>query len=709
MHLFFEDEGGFKVGAVLESTGAGEPTSYQVELPTGRRAKVKAASVVFKFGAPAPAELMREAQALADTMEPEFLWEVAPEDEFEVAALGAEYFGAAPAPVQTAALLLRLHGAPMYFRRRGKGRYKRAPENELKAALAGAEKRRQLAEQQAALVRELCAGQLPADWAGAGSAPSRAAFVLFRPDKNSIEYKALDQAARQLQRPPERLLFDAGAFASARELHRARFLVEWFPRGTGFEAVPAAPVPAAAGLPLAMAQAFSIDDSHTTEIDDAFSVQWPEPGVVRVGIHIATPGLAFAPGSALDAVARKRLSTVYMPGEKITMLPDAVVDAYTLGAGQPRPALSLYADFDAEGACLATRTTLERVHVAANLRHDVLDAVVTEQALADAGADFAFKPELQALWRVAQHLCAQREQVRGKPEPRNRADYTFRIENTDGVERVRIEQRRRDAPLDRIVAEWMIFANSTWGRVLADAGIPAIYRTQTQFARPGARQSSVRMTTVPAAHVGLGVSHYAWSSSPLRRYVDLVNQWQLIAWVQGRQDLKTRPPFEKNSAELFAVIGAFDAAYAAYAEVQGNLERYWSLRWLAQEGWIGGGRHVDAVVLRNEAVRLAPVPIVARLAGTGHLEPGTQVEVEVLAIDELDLTIELRLASVHADAAIEDVEVTEEETAYDETPGAPETEAAQADGAAEAAMADDPDTIGPDVAQGGQTVSPGGR
>ena len=704
MHLFFEDEGGFKVGAVLESTGAGEPTSYQVELPTGRRAKVKAANVVFKFGAPTPAELMREAQALTDTMELDFLWEVAPEDEFDVAGLGADYFGAAPTPVQTAALLLRLHGAPMYFRRRGKGRYKRAPEAELKAALAGVEKRRQLAEQQAVLVQELCAGQLPAGWAGAGSAPPAAAFVLFRPDKNSIEYKALDQAARQLQRPPERVLFDAGAFASARDLHRARFLVEWFPRGTGFEAATAAPAPISAELALAAAQAFSIDDSHTTEIDDAFSVQWPEPGVVRVGIHIAAPGLAFTPGTALDAVARKRLSTVYMPGEKITMLPDAVVEAYTLGAGQPRAAVSLYADFDAEGRCLATRTLLEHVHVAANLRHDQLDAIVTEDSLADDAAEFEFKPELQALWRIAQQLCAQREQVRGKPEPRNRADYTFRIEEVDGAERVCIEQRRRDAPLDRIVAEWMIFANSTWGKALADAGIPAIYRTQTQFARPGARQSSVRMTTAPAAHLGLGVSHYAWSSSPLRRYVDLVNQWQLIAWIRGRQDLKTRPPFEKNSAELFAIIGAFDAAYAAYADVQGDLERYWSLRWLAQEGLVGGGRHVDAVVLRNEAVRLAPVPIVARLAGIAHLEPGTHIEVEVLAIDELDLTIELRLASVHAEVGIEDVEAIEEETAFDEAPGAPEAEVPPTDPAVTDAIETDPD-----VAQGGQTAAPAGR
>ena len=359
----------------------------------------------------------------------------------------------------------------------------------------------------------------------------------------------------------------------------------------------------------------------------------------------------------------------------------------------------------ATGECLATRTTIERVPMAANLRHDQLDAVVTEASLADPQAEFPFKRELQTLWQLTAHLSAQREQVRGKPEPRNRTDYTFRIETVDGVERVRIEQRRRDAPLDRIVAEWMIFANSTWGRALSDAGIPGIYRTQTQFARPGARQSSVRMTTAPAAHIGLGVTHYAWSSSPLRRYVDLVNQWQLIAAVRRADDPTVHPPFEKNSAELFAIIGAFDAAYSAYAEVQGNLERYWSLRWLAQEGLVGTGAHLPAVVLRNEAVRLSNVPIAARLGGIAHLAPGTHVEVDVLAIDEIDLSLELRLAAVHAEEAIEEEAIDEEavdEAGNDDAAGAPDGAAAEA--------ATDPDAganapASPDVAAAPQDVS----
>ncbi len=91
-----------------------------------------------------------------------------------------------------------------------------------------------------------------------------------------------------------------------------------------------------ADLPLAGVQAFSIDDSETTEIDDAFSLQTVDgPGGVltRIGIHIAAPATAILRGDALDAVARNRMSTVYAPGLKYTMLPTAWIDAFTLAEG----------------------------------------------------------------------------------------------------------------------------------------------------------------------------------------------------------------------------------------------------------------------------------------------------------------------------------------------------------------------------------------
>src|ERR1700739_3282808 len=111
MNLFFEESGDFKAGTVLQQQGE----AYQVELPTGKRTKVKAKDVLLQFNSPTPAELLTGAQAMAETIELDFLWEVAGQEEFGFAELGTEYFGQAPQAVEAAALVLRLHGAPMYF------------------------------------------------------------------------------------------------------------------------------------------------------------------------------------------------------------------------------------------------------------------------------------------------------------------------------------------------------------------------------------------------------------------------------------------------------------------------------------------------------------------------------------------------------------------------------------------------------------------
>lgn len=261
----------------------------------------------------------------------------------------------------------------------------------MQQALAAIEKKKAIQAQIVEWAGQLAEGVCPA--------PVREQLyrILFKPDKNAPEYKAVVEASRASQRAPLELLERAGAIDSPYQFHWRRFLFENFPKGTGF---PALVAPAIADeLPLAEGvEAFSIDDSQTTEIDDALSVQGLGSGTVTVGIHIAAPGLALAPGSAIDQVARARMSTVYMPGYKITMLPDEVVDTYTLLEGADRPAVSLYARFDEATLELqSTETKLERVPIAANLRHDQLDSVVTQPWLEDGSITHEDTPAAAAL------------------------------------------------------------------------------------------------------------------------------------------------------------------------------------------------------------------------------------------------------------------------------------------------------------------------
>jgi exoribonuclease-2 len=640
MNLFFEESGDFKAGVALSQQGE----AYQVELQSGKRTKVKAKEVLLQFAAPSPLELLADARGVAEEIELDFLWEVAGQEEFDFAELGAEYFGHAPKPAEAAGLLLKLQAAPIYFYKKGRGRYKAAPEAALKAALAGLEKKRQQALIQAQYVEELKANRLP------DALKPLALQLLFKPDKNGIEYKALDAACRELQTTPQNLLLAVGGIASPHALHMSKFLFEYFPKGSGFAEVA---IPAVHGLPLASVQAFSIDDVTTTEIDDAFSVERLADGNVRIGIHIAAPALGVRRDDAIDTLARQRMSTVYMPGDKITMLPDTLVEAFTLAEGKTCPAVSLYATLNpADWTLISTETRAEAVPIANNLRHNDLDALVTEENLASGAGDYPRKDDIALLWQWAQVLeqgrMAKREGFGLKPEQTNRVDFNFYVE--DGV--VSIVRRKRGAPLDKIVAELMIFANSSWGRLMHEHGVPGIYRAQGGGSGGWAAKMQVRMVTHAAPHQGLGVDQYAWSTSPLRRYTDLVNQWQILACVEHGVAAPLAAPFKPRDADLFAIVSGFDAAYGAYAEFQSNMERYWCLRWLSQQN----ARQVEAVVLKDEVLRLADIPLIVKLPGMQQVARGTQVKLDLLRWNEVELSVEARLLEIETDKPIEPCE-----------------------------------------------------
>ncbi|BAO31181.1 ribonuclease catalytic domain-containing protein [Sulfuritalea hydrogenivorans] len=621
MNVLFEEDGAFRAGTVLADNVA----SLQIELASGKRSKVKAANVLLRFSAPAPGELLERAEADAEGIDVDFLWEVCGEAEFGFEELAAEYHGSKPDPVQAAAVLLRLHSAPIHFHRKGRGRFRKAPPEILEAALAGLERKRQQAAAIERMVEELKRGQLPAEFT------PLLTQLIYKPDRNRPETKALEAACNETGKSAARLLFECGALPSTHDYHLGRFLFEFFPEskgGTGFPQFAAPREPA--DLPLAKVAAFSVDDAHTTEIDDAFSVTANPDGGWHIGIHIAAPGLGFGPDSDLGRIARERLSTVYMPGRKITMLPEDIVEHFTLAAGHTVAAISLYLDVAADYRLLGHETRMEQVPIVANLRHHDIEPVFNETTLAAGLTEFPYRDELKLLWEFAQVL----EAGRGKPSDNStRKDYNFIVDwaaesgiaAEPGKGFVSIDDRARGSPLDTLVAELMIMANATWGAMLRDAGIPALYRVQTA--------GKVRMSTVAAAHEGLGVECYAWSSSPLRRYCDLLNQWQLIALLR-----EEAPPFPPKSADLLAAMRDFELTYAAYAEFQRGMERYWCLRWLLQQGM----QVALAQVLRESLVRLDAIPLVARAPSVPELPRGARVQLAVEGIDLLEAELRLR-------------------------------------------------------------------
>ena len=635
MQLFFEEDGTHKTGLILRHEG----NAYQVELPTGKRSKVKGGHVLFEFDY--AGDFLKDAREKASEIDPMFLWEVVSGREIDYNALAKEYF-TAPTDVERAAVFLALHENPVYFYKKGHGVFKPAPQETLERALQAIERRKREEEKKKEMTVLMVSGTAPEE------IRAQALTLLLKPDKNSIEWKALNDASSAMRMTPLKLLLQLGAIRSPYQWHTEAFYFENFPQGKGFSRTLPAPSQITEHLPEASVKAFSIDDSQTTEIDDATSVtEWGE-GRLRIGIHIAAPSLIIERDSAVDKVARERLSTVYGPGIKTTMLPENWISAASLDAGKSKPCVSLYAVVDKETmAVLSTETVVECVPIADNLRYDTFEDEVTEEALCNGTLTVPYASEMTLLWRFAKARKAVREEVRGRPEMPMRKEWYFVLEGEGEAAHATLKSRTRGAPIDLIVSELMIFANETWGLWLEEHGFAGIYRSQ--------RMGRVKMSITPGPHDGLGVMCYAWSTSPLRRYVDLVNQRQLLCAALGRA-----PAYEAKDTDLYTTVSAFEAAYEAYNDFQRRMERYWSLRWIEQEK----KTEVTALVVKDELVRIEGLPMMQRIPGLPELERGQRIRLQVLGCDYLELVLETRLIEL-LDVVGENFE---EETPAKETP-----------------------------------------
>jgi len=582
MNIFYEESGQFKVASIVQKNDA----TYQVDTQHGKRTKVKANNVFAEFDGDMAA-FLENAQAQAADIDTDLLWEVCGEEEFTAEAIAEEYYGHAPTKTELAATLIALYAAPMYFYKKAKGVFKAAPEETLKQALAAIERKKQQDAQIDAWAEALKRSEMPSEIA------TDLKTILHAPDKQSLTYKAFTKAADALKTSAYELAKKTGGITSIPQYLQDGFEIKYFPKGTGF---PDLPLPEMPDLPKADVTAFSIDDESTTEVDDALSLTDLGNGSKRVGIHIAAPSLAVKPGDKMEKNIMERLSTVYFPGGKITMLPENWIAAFSLDAGAYRPAVSIYFDVDSEFNVGAPTCKIEAVNIAENLRIQAIEPHFNTETGLDEAGEMMFAHHQDLIWFYQFAIALQK--ARGKYEPDRAPQYDYSIE-LDEEGNVSVVRRERGSPIDTLVSEMMILANSTWAQMLDENELPGLFRVQPA--------GKVRMSTKSEPHIGMGVQHYGWFTSPLRRAADYINQKQLISLI----DDTAEPLYQNSDAELFAALRDFDAAYTAYADFQRQMEAYWSLVYLQQQGT----SELTATILKEDLVCIEGLPLVTRATG----------------------------------------------------------------------------------------------
>ena len=601
MNIFYEESGQFKVASIVQKNDA----TYQVDTQHGKRTKVKANNVFAEFNGDMAA-FLENAQAQAADIDTDLLWEVCGEEEFTAEAIAEEYYGHAPTKTELAATLIALYAAPMYFYKKAKGVFKAAPEETLKQALAAIERKKQQDAQIDAWAEALKCGEMPSEIA------ADLKTILHAPDKQSLTYKAFTKAADALKISAYELAKKTGGITSIPQYLQDGFEIKYFPKGTGF---PDLQLPEMPDLPKADVTAFSIDDESTTEVDDALSLTDLGNGMKRVGIHIAAPSLAIKQGDKMEKNIMERLSTVYFPGGKITMLPENWIAAFSLDAGAYRPAVSIYFDVDSEFNVGEPTCKIEAVNIAENLRIQAIEPHFNAETGLDEAGEMMFAHHQDLIW--LHQFAVALQKARGKYEPDRAPQYDYSIE-LDEEGNVSVVRRERGSPIDTLVSEMMILANSTWAQMLHDNDLPGLFRVQPA--------GKVRMSTKSEPHIGMGVQHYGWFTSPLRRAADYINQKQLLSLIDDTAETL----YQNSDAELFAALRDFDTAYTAYADFQRQMEAYWSLVYLQQQGT----NELTATILKEDLVRIEGLPLVTR--ATGILFDALPKSQVLLKITELD-------------------------------------------------------------------------
>ena len=334
--------------------------------------------------------------------------------------------------------------------------------------------------------------------------------------------------------------------------------------------------------------ALAIDDAGSRDPDDAVSLEVDDEGEwTRLWVHVADVAALVPPDSPADEAARSRGATLYLPEGKVPMLPPDATQRLGLGLEEISPALSFGLELAEDGD--VKDVTIVRSQVC-----------VTRLSYAEAERELDEEP-LRTLYRLARQLEALREQ-----------NGAMAIELPEVKVRV-IESKVVITPLPALrsrmlVREAMLAAGAAAARFAVRNDIPAPFSTQEppeevtlptkgpagQFALRRAFRRS-QATTTASPHAGLGLTMYAQTTSPLRRYVDLVVHQQLRAFLRGGRLLEERAVVER--------VGAAEAVRddVRYAERLSN--EHWTLVYLSQNpDWQGEGVVVEQYGQRSKVL-----------------------------------------------------------------------------------------------------------
>ena len=642
----------------------------RISIGRNREARLPVSRVIHETGLTAERyetveELSREVNAVAEEIDLEEVWDVVCDDgdALTLMDIAELYWGVEPTPQQSVGLLFHLLGSDLRFVRDGSHYLPRDRET-VAQTLERMERQAQRAADSEALVAAFKSGVLPSELTQYQSdmLDQIRGFVLHGDEYNrtSSAKGFLDDAGvtgRDLQRLAFEKLVSLGLMRE--DEHLALEREDIAPDFTNdvlaeAETVNVAPLISDSDrIDLTNLTVFSIDDRDTKDRDDALSVEIPGDGdAYRVGIHITDAGALIPRGSALDVEADRRMSSLYLPEQTLSMLPHRIsADRGSINPGEPRAAISLIAELNEKAEVTDWKVERSVIQSGYALSYPEADGIISDSG-------HPLHNELAALYELSKHLRGQRE-AKGALNF-DRDELSVKVDS-DGE--ISVTVIPRDAPSRSLIQEYMVLCNSLLAGYCSEADLPAPFRSQAlpdvSDIEAQVSQGPLRtylmmrrlkpavVATKPGIHGGLGVEAYTQATSPLRRYLDLMVQRQIS------YHLRTGEMLYDNES-VTSVAHRADTQIRQMSRIENQRRQYFFLKWLDARRQVaeeeGGNPYVlKGVVLENPANRAATVDLVdwpfrARAALPNSTSPGDEVSLHLHGVDLWRRTAQFTLA-----------------------------------------------------------------
>ncbi|MBF0278202.1 MAG: RNB domain-containing ribonuclease [SAR324 cluster bacterium] len=317
---------------------------------------------------------------------------------------------------------------------------------------------------------------------------------------------------------------------------------------------------------------FTVDSEKTQDYDDAISIlEWSESRI-EIAIHIADLSGLIQPGTILFEEAESRVSSVYTLKKVFPMFPSSLSnDYFSLKEGNDRHALSFIFNLFSNGESVLKGMEFGVIQVEQNLSYEQADLWIGQEV---------------SFWKILSNCCQELRQKRIEKGALDfaRKEVEFDISNPDHIQ---INAINRNSPANELIEELAILVNQEVGRFFKDHQCPGIYRVQAPYEvikelKEGEKLSPqhlmiepARLSVIPEMHAGLGCDYYIQASSPIRRFSDLVTQYQLAQYLKLGKIVF-------GEEQLMGWAEQIHTTQRTYAQVEREIENHWKLKFLAQ-------------------------------------------------------------------------------------------------------------------------------